>query len=302
MRNTVPPTFDWKYYLENNPDLGKAGITDKRGAVQHYLTFGHKENRQICAPTQSPGIHEPLLPPMSLIRDGSADVNSFLQTGKHFLDLFVNLGKLKPTETVLDVGSAIGRMALPLTQYLRPPGKYYGFDITRDTVTWCQKNITPRYPQFIFSHCDIQNSHYNPGGRIHPANVTFDYPDNTFDFVFLTSVFTHMHRPEMERYLQEIRRVLKPGGRCLLTYFIWNSESSKLVTEGKASQPFRYHYDKYHLIDLKNVCGAVAYDESYVLDQLDKYGLQLDHPIQYGSWCQRSHPVSYQDVIVAHKI
>lgn len=37
--------FDWQYYLEKYPDLGKAGIDNKRKAILHYQQYGEAENR-----------------------------------------------------------------------------------------------------------------------------------------------------------------------------------------------------------------------------------------------------------------
>lgn len=37
--------FDWQYYLEKYPDLGKAGIDSKRKAILHYQQYGEAENR-----------------------------------------------------------------------------------------------------------------------------------------------------------------------------------------------------------------------------------------------------------------
>jgi len=45
-----------------------------------------------------------------------------------------------------------------------------------------------------------------------------------------------MFTPDMENYLKEISRVLKPGGRCFITYFLLNNESEKLIKTGKSSQ------------------------------------------------------------------
>jgi len=46
MSNTnLPEDFDWKFYLDTYPDLTKAGITTKEGAVRHYLKHGQFENR-----------------------------------------------------------------------------------------------------------------------------------------------------------------------------------------------------------------------------------------------------------------
>ena len=40
------------------------------------------------------------------------------------------------------------------------------------------------------------------------------------DVAFLTSVFTHMLPEDVEHYLDELARVLKPGGRTLITWFL----------------------------------------------------------------------------------
>lgn len=37
----------------------------------------------------------------------------------------------------------------------------------------------------------------------------------------LGSVFTHMQHRDVVRYAKEVARVLKPGGRCMVTYFLW---------------------------------------------------------------------------------
>ena len=40
--------------------------------------------------------------------------------GLEYLGHYVTIGGLKPTDRVLDIGCGIGRMAVPLTQYLDP--------------------------------------------------------------------------------------------------------------------------------------------------------------------------------------
>lgn len=49
--------------------------------------------------------------------------------GEQFLQYFIELGGLKPSDRVLDVGCGIGRLAIPLTQYLDARGGYAGLDI-----------------------------------------------------------------------------------------------------------------------------------------------------------------------------
>lgn len=49
--------------------------------------------------------------------------------GLEYLGHFVHIGGLKPNHRVLDIGCGIGRMAVPLTQFLDPKtGTYEGVD------------------------------------------------------------------------------------------------------------------------------------------------------------------------------
>jgi ubiquinone/menaquinone biosynthesis C-methylase UbiE len=226
----------------------------------------------------------------------------FESSGAEFLQYFLTLCGLQPAESVLDVGCGIGRMALPLTRILGATGRYLGFDVMRRAIDWCQAKITSRYPNFEFEHANTYNSFYNPHGRMQPADYTFPCDDTTFDFVFLTSVFTHMLPADVEHYVSEIVRVLKPHGRCLLTFFLLNDESRALIRSGM-TQTFTFN-------TVGRVCAplfpdvpeaAVAYDEMYVRQILGRYGLTLREPIYYGSWCGRLDGLSLQDLVVAER-
>ncbi|MCT4572638.1 class I SAM-dependent methyltransferase, partial [Bacillus thuringiensis] len=56
-----------------------------------------------------------LLPPPELVQYVGGD---FKKVGKEFLKHFIQIGALKPNEKVLDVGCGVGRMAVPLLNYL----------------------------------------------------------------------------------------------------------------------------------------------------------------------------------------
>jgi ubiquinone/menaquinone biosynthesis C-methylase UbiE len=51
------------------------------------------------------------------------------------------------------------------------------------------------------------------------AQYPFPFADSSFDFVYLVSVFTHMLPADMEHYLSEISRVLKPAAKCAVSFF-----------------------------------------------------------------------------------
>src|SRR5690606_39096124 len=54
------------------------------------------------------------------------------------------------------------------------------------------------------------------------SGYSFSYPDNHFDFVVLADVIEHLQQPNL--MLQEIKRVLKPGGKAIVTTPIRVSE------------------------------------------------------------------------------
>jgi SAM-dependent methyltransferase len=132
----------------------------------------------------------------------------------------------------LDVGSGIGRMALPLTRYLSERGTYDGIEIVPSGVKWCRKAITPRHPNFRFHEIDVYNLEYNPKGRLKADEYRFPFPDASFDFMFLTSIFTHMLPRDIENYVGELGRVAAPGARCFITLFLLNEESRSAIRKG----------------------------------------------------------------------
>ncbi len=245
------------------------------------------------------GNKDPLVPPRSMIFIGDGD---FLKIGNEFLSYFISLGNIKPDHKILDVGCGIGRMALPLTKYLSSKGEYFGFDIVESGITWCNEKISPKYPNFYFSHADILNKTYNPKGKVLSSQYTFEYQNDFFDFVLLTSVFTHMETKDVARYLEEISRVLKSGGKCLITFFLINDESNKLINEKNSTQLLKYQIDDYSFAKDKNIPEhAIGFKEDFVEDLFIKNNLTIEK-IYYGSWCGRKNYKSYQDIVIAKSI
>lgn len=238
-----------------------------------------------------------LLPPPA--KRAFMSKGDFEKVGDEFFQYFIELGALKPDEKVLDVGCGTGRMAVPLTKYLDKRGSYEGFDIVPEGIKWCQEKITSQYPNFRFQLADIFNKRYNPKGKYKASEYKFPYENESFDFVFLTSVFTHMLPEDMENYFREITLVLKKGGRCLITFFLLNEESEQLINKGKSSLDFKYKFATYQIIDTGIPEKAICYDEAFILGLYEKHGLKIKLPVHYGSWCGRTDFLSYQDIIEA---
>lgn len=243
------------------------------------------------------GKRDGLTPPRRLIFIGDGD---FRKTGDEFFRYFVELGGLKPDSHVLDVGCGIGRMAVPLTRFLTS-GSYEGFDIVPKGIKWCNRTITKKHPNFSFRLANIYNKTYNPKGDIAASEYRFPFADESFDLVFLTSVFTHMLPADVENYLSEIHRVLKKDGRGLVTHFLISEESLSLVKKGVSRLEFRDSGKGYWTTSESTPEEAVAYDESELTDLYKKRGLTIVNPVHYGSWCGREKYLSFQDIFIIEK-
>ena len=238
---------------------------------------------------------DPLIPPGWLHCVGDTD---FSECGEEFFRYFTDLAGLKPDERVLDVGCGTGRMARPLTRYLTS-GTYDGIDIVAPSIEWCQRAYQSRFPNFHFHFADICNQTYNRGGNLRAAEYKFPFADSSFDFVYLTSVFTHMLPVDMENYLAEITRLLKPGGRCLITYFLLTADSLKLMSQKGSSIDFKSALPGCRVKDTADPEAAVAYEQDRILRLYEQHKLVISEPVHYGTWSGGSPGLSYQDIIVA---
>ena len=138
---------------------------------------------------------------------------------------------------VLDVGCGFRPRGLLRSPTIwRRPLDMKGFDIMGQLIEWAQQSISTKFPNFTFRKADIFNKCYNPNGALKAVDYRFPYEEDSFDLIFLTSVFTHLQGAEVRHYLDEIRRALRPGGKCLTTCFLLNGESEGLIREGKSTQ------------------------------------------------------------------
>lgn len=190
---------------------------------------------------------------------------------------------LQPSHRVLDIGSGIGTLPLGLIGYLK--GTYDGIEIHPEAVAWCQRTITPRYPAFRFHRADLVSRAYNPNGRVSASEYVFPFPDRSFDFIMLASVFTHMMPDAVAHYLREIARVLAPGGTCMASYFLLNDETRPGVESGRSfmSFPVQHASGVCRLHDATVPESAVAFEETFVHRIHEQAGLHIKD-IRRGHW------------------
>jgi SAM-dependent methyltransferase len=230
------------------------------------------------------GGEDPLVPPPRLHSVGDGDYRA---TGNEFLAHFRALGGLKSTDRVLDVGSGTGRMALPLRHFLTS-GTYDGIDIVRPSIEWCRRAYDGN---FRFHHADIYNKYYNPDGKVAAGEYRFPFPDRSFDFVFLTSVFTHMLPDDVRHYLSEIERV--SDGRVFMTAFLLNG------TEKGGAFSFGHELDGCFVEEKDVPERAVAYMRDDFLQMVEDAGLIVEQTHE-GTWRGTEGP-SFQDFVIARR-
>ena len=224
----------------------------------------------------------------------------FRAVGAEFLGHFIRLGGLRPEHRVLDIGCGIGRMAVPLTQYLDvEKGRYNGLDPVEGGIAWCRRFITPVYPNFTFQRLDIAHKLYNPQGKISGEALKLPYPERQFDFVIMTSVVTHLPPDEVLVYLREVARMLKPGGRLFMTAFVVDGIAAANASGRRDSRlGFVREGDGpcWHVPDLPPL-AAVGFDDGFLDQALEKAGLVVTMK-SLGHW-RGQDANHYQDLYVA---
>lgn len=244
------------------------------------------------------GKRDAITPPKGMIFIGPGD---FKKIGEGLVENFKELGGLQPHHRLLDIGCGIGRIAIPLTRYLGEKGSYEGFDVVKMGIDWCQSKITPKHPNFRFKHIPLRNDLYNLETEKGADSIQFPYGDNEFDFIVLTSVFTHMQQKEVENYLKEISRVLKPNGTCFATFFVIDEKSEQHLQTTK--EPFfTYKYDTYYLHDDKVKDANIAYKIDFLEKTLAENNLKLAN--RYDGWWAKDSKeglYNFQDICIIRK-
>lgn len=234
-------------------------------------------------------------PPPENIFVGDGDYRAI---GAEFLGHFVRTGGLKPTDRVLDIGCGIGRMAVPLTQYLdAETARYEGIDPVGEGIMWCVQNITPTYPNFHFCQVDIAHALYNPGGQLAGEKIALPFPEANFDFAAMVSVATHLPPKEVAAYAREVVRLLVPGGRLFVTAFL--VEPADLERPNARPRFTRGEEPGTWYGDPSAPLAAIGFDTAVFESAIETAGLRIQR-VELGHW-RGTESKHYQDMIVAVK-
>jgi SAM-dependent methyltransferase len=151
----------------------------------------------------------------------SSHPDEFIEVGRrtagNVAHCFETVGRpLASVHDVLDFGCGCGRTLAWLTRQY-PQVRWYGADVDSEAIEWCRGRLPGVY-------------------KTNPPQPPLPFGDGSFDAVFAVSVFTHLDEATQRAWVPELRRVLKPGGILLLSFYsprVWqDSQDAASVANG----------------------------------------------------------------------
>jgi len=136
---------------------------------------------------------------------------------------------------ILDIGCGRGFLGIASSFIVKESGTYTGIDINKKAIEFCQKHYQQKNMDFIYLN------HHNPYYNDNKSNLPEPWPvkENSKNLVTALSVWTHLDEDQSYFYLNEVNRVLKPGGKAIITFFCLDQYYETMLNQ---SPPY---YGKY---------------------------------------------------------
>lgn len=151
-----------------------------------------------------------------------------------FRERVVRLARLRPGESILDVGCGTGMLAIAAKRLVGPTGTVYGIDASPEMIARAQKKAKKAGVEVEFTNAVAE---------------ALPFRDAQVDVVLASMVIHHLPHAARQQCFFEMRRVLKPGGRLLAVDF------------GGAGQKRRgliAHFHRHHRFDLREVIPMLS--------------------------------------------
>jgi SAM-dependent methyltransferase len=117
----------------------------------------------------------------------------------------------------LDFGSSSGRVVRVLAAAY-PEVEWHGADAIPEAIGWARENL----PGIAFEHS--------------PERPPLSYEDESFDFVFAISIWSHFAEPAAVAWLEEMRRIIRPGGLLAFTAAGWWNVAYDYESGGRGTE------------------------------------------------------------------
>lgn len=172
-----------------------------------------------------------------------ADAGFFLRSGKHNADLIrdilsVDGSSIDGMEALLDWGCGCGRVLRHWSDL--QPTRVLGCDINAKMVEWCNEHLP-------FAEAAVND-----------LSPPLPYVDSTFDLLYAFSVMTHLSEDLQHAWMQECRRVLKPGG-----YLLFSTLGEYFVSRNRLSDDESRSFEQGNLVVLYERSSGTSLCSAY---------------------------------------
>jgi SAM-dependent methyltransferase len=172
-----------------------------------------------------------------------ADASFFLESGTHNAELIRSLlqengSPVEELGALLDWGCGCGRV---LRHWADLGGtQVSGCDINPRMVSWCNENLP-------FAQATVNE-----------LSPPLPYEDASFDLAYAFSVMTHLSEELQHAWIDECRRVLKPGG-----YFLFSTLGEYYVSRERLSEAERQSFADGNLVVLYERSAGTSLCSAY---------------------------------------
>jgi SAM-dependent methyltransferase len=190
----------------------------------------------------------------------------YLEIGSGFwLECFAK-GYVNAAADIVEIGCGCGRIATHLNaDYFS--GTYLGIDIDPEMIEYCKSHFPS--PRFSFKLSPHTSSTYRTAASSvrEPEPFSIAAPDSK-DFIYSTSLFTHLLEEELAFYLEESFRALRRDGIIFMSFFcIEHVEMGKPWT-------FSHRRGKAYIDVEQYPEAAIAYSKDYMVRLAEKLGFR----------------------------
>lgn len=205
-------------------------------------------------------------------RIGAKDWNAFVLSGNRiagalYAILLGFFGDSLYQKRILEFGCGYGRVFLPLHHGLELD--LFGCDVNAGAIKYMRKACGPK--------TNVRVTEYEP---------PLPYRSGAFDCVYSISIWTHLPMAMQMRWLEEVRRILKPGGLALISTSGHRALQSRHAREDKAWLPISSDdlrkegviYREYEALTVRpekfpgitSSYGKSAHDPAYIVREWSK--------------------------------
>jgi SAM-dependent methyltransferase len=177
-----------------------------------------------------------LIPGYNNRRGGKAAYGEWAHVIGIFQTIIYQALQKKTGNSILDIGCGTGLLGIASEPFVSEGGKYTGIDVMTADVEFCKAHYPTENYEFI--HLDVANPTYASGQST--SLIPWPIADASQDLVTALSVWTHLREEDAIFYFSEIARVLKKGGKAIITFFVLN-EAYQQSLPLRSNAPGRFH-------------------------------------------------------------